>query len=706
MKRREFIILSSIGASSASLLSACGHPEEKLIPAFIPDEEFVPGIDYWKASTCGMCAARCGISVRTREHKANKIEGNRLHPVNRGALCAKGQAGLEFLYNPDRIKGPLKRSGRRGDGRWEEIGWDEAIKTLADRLREIDPNNHDQQALFVTTDMRGITAHISNKMMQALKKDAYVVSPLFDQNGATIDLANSTYLISFGARFLETWRSPVMYSQAYGEFRSGAGKTRGRFVHIEPRMSLTAANADEWLAPPPGTEHLLALAISQVIVRENLARTSTVSLPTDLGEFAPEATADVTEISPETVIRLAREFAKSERPLAIGSLPGPAATCMALLNSLVDNLNKKGGVSAGRSSAYEGAFKMLAPADRFAEITCSRFPEAHKTRQWRLMMIHRFNPIFITPGIRDDIVKTPFIASFSSLMDETTELADLILPDHTDFESWDLHQVSTAEGIALSLTQPVIKPQFDTRQTADVLLAVSRELGGDAAAQLPFESAEEIVKKAATDFGARAGKTDADAFWTEFKEQGLLDLKNETGKAGESGNQPEPLGLSLKELKPGREKAPDYPFIAMVYERSSGGDGSFANLPSLQELPDPMTSVMWGSWLEINPKTAQSLGINDGDLVDVQTRTGSVRLPALIYPGIRPDVVAIPFGQGHSAQGRYAREKGVNPASLLIESQDGSRFETNIRARVVKAGVRGTLIKFGTELQEKMEKRR
>ena len=157
MKRREFIILTGVGATSASLLSACGHPEEKLIPAFIPDEEFVPGIDYWKASTCGMCPAGCGIIVRTREHKANKIEGNPLHPVNRGALCARGQAGLEVLYNPDRIRGPLKRVGERGEGKWEEISWDEGIKTLADKLREIDPSSATDKAWFFTADAEAVS---------------------------------------------------------------------------------------------------------------------------------------------------------------------------------------------------------------------------------------------------------------------------------------------------------------------------------------------------------------------------------------------------------------------------------------------------------------------------------------------------------------------------------------------------------------------
>src|SRR5437588_4459440 len=167
MKRREFIILGSVGAAGASLLSACGHPEEKLIPAFIPDDEYVPGIDYWKASACGMCPAGCGIIVRTREHKANKIEGNPLHPVNRGALCARGQAGLEVLYNPDRIKGPLKRVRERGEGKWEEITWDEAIKTLADKLREIKETKSPGLSLFASADQTLVTTNIAKRFWDA-----------------------------------------------------------------------------------------------------------------------------------------------------------------------------------------------------------------------------------------------------------------------------------------------------------------------------------------------------------------------------------------------------------------------------------------------------------------------------------------------------------------------------------------------------------
>jgi anaerobic selenocysteine-containing dehydrogenase len=120
------------------VLGACGHPDEKLIPALIADDEYTPGIDYPKATVCGMCSAGCGITVRTREYKANKIEGNPLHPVNQGALCARGQAGLQILYNPDRIRSPLRRTGERGPhAQFEEISWDQAISTLATKLRDI-----------------------------------------------------------------------------------------------------------------------------------------------------------------------------------------------------------------------------------------------------------------------------------------------------------------------------------------------------------------------------------------------------------------------------------------------------------------------------------------------------------------------------------------------------------------------------------------
>src|SRR5215831_5351175 len=259
MKRREFIILTAAGATTTTLLSACGHPENKLIPAFIPDDEYVPGLDYWKATACRTCAAGCGILVRTREHKANKIEGNPLHPVNRGALCARGQAGLQIHYNPDRLHSPKKRTGERGSGQFADISWEEAIDTLANKLKEIKSRPESGSVILATNDRRGVTGLAAEHLIASagplrLAADSYpghqVEAASYLESYGTesfpvFDIANARYLLSFGARFLETWHSPVNYSLAYAQFRQASQRGRGKFVQVEPRMSMTAANADE-----------------------------------------------------------------------------------------------------------------------------------------------------------------------------------------------------------------------------------------------------------------------------------------------------------------------------------------------------------------------------------------------------------------------------------------------------------------------------
>jgi menaquinone reductase, molybdopterin-binding-like subunit len=738
MKRREFIILSGIGATSASLLSACGHPEEKLIPAFIPDDEYVPGIDYWKASTCGMCPAGCGIIVRTREHKANKIEGNPLHPVNRGALCARGQAGLEVLYNPDRIKGPMKRVGERGEGKWEEIGWDEGIKTLANRLREIDPNSATDKAQFVTAEAGGVTAHVAGRFMQAYRqvfvagqRDAKIeprgiyadlLRGVVKLGEAIPDIANATYLVSFAARFLETWKSPVMYSQAYGKFRSGHGKARGKFIHVEPRMSLTAANADEWIAPSPGAEALVALAMVQVIVREGLNK-APVSDDSRrmLEEFSPENNASMIDVPAERIIRVAREFAKGERPLAIGDLRSPADAAVHLLNAIVANLNKPGGVLLVESDRKSsGPLKvpgdgLIIPSESDEQIEKPSSAESVKLisrffqvaqHPFRMMMIHGFNPMLAKRG-RETLLAVPFTVSFSSFMDETSETADLILPDHTYLERWDIHTSYGPDGRrVVSLTQPVLEPQHNTRQTADVLLAVARAIGGEVSEALPFDSAKDIIEKGASDLVKDASAENAEAAWSELNEKGLVLAASPVPVKPQAGEQG-PMSLDSFYLRLLRLNASqvatnaEYPLTLIVYQHATLGDGSVANLPSIQELPDPLTSVIWGSWVEINPKTAATMGIADGDLVEVTTANGSVSAPALLYPGIRPDCIALPTGQGHSSYGRYARGRGVYPADLIQISDQNIE-----RSRVTKVGGKAQLIRFGTELMEHMESKR
>lgn len=726
MKRREFIILTSIGAASTTLLSACGHPENKVISVLVPDEEYVPGIDYWKASACGMCSAGCGILVRTREHMANKIEGNPLHPINQGALCARGQAGLQALYNPDRVKGPMKRVDERGAGRFEEIDWDEAIKMAADKLAEIKAAGRADTVIFATADGRGVTglaAEVFGSTYGARLIDAGAghddalagayaniygrsVTPIFD-------VGNSTYLLSFGARFLETWQSPVMYSLAYGQFRRAANRARGRFIQFEPRMSLTAANADEWLPSAAGSEGLVALALAQVIVREGLIKNAPAPtfLSDPLDNYAPEKIADRIDIPAEKIVRIAREFAAAERPLALG---GAGATTTSerqnlvainFLNRLAGNVNKPGGVLLPEQDFFDPLGRLRA-ARRPAWM--NSIESAVKDGSPQALLIHHVNPVYFTPAIWQQLSGVPFIISFSSFLDETTEMADLILPDHSYLESWDIRSANlSGPRAAISIAQPVVKPESDTRQTADVLLALSRRIDEGSAAQ--FESAEDIVKQAADGLPkekqpADDAPADAESSDANSSEDGFDSLAGRGVWVGEVKGErrnatPTETGFSLLEST-SAAGGEEYPFTLLAYEHAALGLGEYANLPWLQELPDPMTSVMWGSWVEINPRTAASLGVEDGDLLEISSPQATLRAPAIVYPAIRPDVIAIPCGQGHTAYGRYAKGRGANVAQLRPAAAD------TIRVKVSKITGEASLIRFGTELPERMEIKR
>jgi anaerobic selenocysteine-containing dehydrogenase len=284
-------------------------------------------------------------------------------------------------------------------------------------------------------------------------------------------------------------------------------------------------------------------------------------------------------------------------------------------------------------------------------------------------------------------------------MDETTALADLILPDHTYLESWDIRAVPVDEKrVAVTVNRPVVKPELNTRQTADVLIAVSRQLG-EATFAFPFSSAEEIVKKAIEQLPA-SGEGAADS----IIEKGVW-----TGDATGSPRTPEsaPSSFSLLSTNAVSNDA-DYPLTLLAYEHSLLGSGEQANLPILQETPDSMTSVMWGTWVEINPKTAASLNIADGDMVEISSPHGTVRAPAVIYPAIRPDVIAMPYGQGHAGFGRYAKDRGSNVIELNPYLNLGSVDSRSdiVQVKVTKVANKSDLIRFGTMLPEHIKIKR
>jgi anaerobic selenocysteine-containing dehydrogenase len=301
--------------------------------------------------------------------------------------------------------------------------------------------------------------------------------------------------------------------------------------------------------------------------------------------------------------------------------------------------------------------------------------------------------------VREALDKVPFIVSFGNFLDETSTLADLILPDHSYLESWmdDAPESGTVDAV-LSLAPPAMLPLHETRALPDVLLDVARRLGGEATKALPWKSYEEMLQATFTPLRHTVGSVAADAdddFWDKLKEQGGWWSGNRTAPARSSP----PAGsvAPVKSEDPTWDgAAAEYPFQFLPYVSQQFLDGTHANLSWLQELPEVLSTAIWSSWVEINPQTASRLGIQQSDLIEVSSQHGAVRAPAVLSPGVAPDVIAMPAGQGHEAYGRYATGRGANPARILapqMATATGSLAWASTRVKVARVGS-GNLILF------------
>ncbi|MDX1613875.1 MAG: molybdopterin-dependent oxidoreductase [Candidatus Promineifilaceae bacterium] len=695
ISRRQFLKLSTVSAA----LSACSPATKRIMqsiePQVRPPEETLPGQPVWYASTCRMCPAGCGIIVRTVNGRAKKIEGNPVHPLNRGKLCARGQAGLQELYHPDRLQNAVRQSGGRGSRQFEPLYWDDALRELRERLQSSVP----ARIAFLGGIMPDSLHLLFNRWLDALGAPPPVMFDLLttldgrttaSQVATTLygssllpvyDIGNANAIFSFGANLLEVWESPVAYGRAFGQFRQGQTGGRGFFVQFEPRLSATAALADEWIPIRPGTEGLVALALGRIIVEEGLAGAFGRAQADLYRQVEVGALAEASDVSAETIMRLATTLAQSDRPVAIpGGLPAghsngyQAHLAIHALNHILRRLGLPGGVFLTPPSPAE-TLPAAPPPDSYRNILSL----AAKMRDGEvdLLLIHGANPLFELPaaaGFAEALARVPFIVSFSPFVDETAAHSDLILPDHTYLESWGYEVVTPgADRPTVSGQQPVVRPLYDTRSTASVLLDLAAEMGGAMVDALPWsdetlfleDSAGVLFGSSLSAYGART----PGEFWAKWQQFGgwwsERELYEEPDVVGFEAQRP------LEIVGPTYEgDATTYPYHLHLYPTVGLGDGRTGHLPWLQELPETMSTARWQTWVELNPQTAHRLGVENNDVVKVISPYGELEAAVVVFPGIRPDVVGIPVGQGHQDYGRYAARRGKNPMTLLAPTTD------------------------------------
>lgn len=727
MDRRTFIKLTAITGTSATL-AGCGVPEHQII-RFVPDEELVPGIAEWKPGVCPLCAAGCGLTVRTmmadvettRDAQAGvvrmgvpkKLEGQPKHPVNRGGLCARGQAAIQVTYHPDRLAQPLKRKGNRGSGSFEPISWDDALKEVVAKL---DAASADPKGLaIVTGGRRGQRRALLEQFAAKFGAPAPIVYELFSDDLLrranqlsfgfaqlpTYDLGNAHLAISFGADLLGTWNSPVAHSAAFGEMRRGRPGVRGALVQVEARITPTGASADEWVAAKPGTEGVLALGIAHVILTEKLKPATTgrataliEGWSTGLEAYAPEKVSAITGVPAKRVERLARDLAERAPSVAIvGGVPlahtNGLFTALAVnaLNELLGAVGQKGGVLFTPQLA-----RQVAAPTPLSVLLSGPAPQ--------VLIVDQANPVYSAPKamkVREAVSGAGFVISFASFIDETSALADLILPDHSFLESFtEAAPESGSAQAVVSLAPAAMKPLFDTRATGDVLLDVAGKLAKPL--DLGGTTFDAFVKAQLAPLGDEAWSAaqKQSGWWGELPKGAALQPTPAEAK-------PVPVAFAEPTFT---GDASQFPFQFLPYASAAFLDGSLSHLPWLQELPDPTTSAMWSSWVEVNPKAAERLGVKLGDVVEVASPVGTLRAPVFVNPGLSPDIIAMPVGQGHTTFTRYASGRGSNPVDILApvtHADTGTLAWAATRVKVTRVSEPdGSLIMFSArgELRE------
>ena len=676
VKRRDF--LKVLGAAGAAVGTAgCSEHTGKLIPYLVHPDQTVSGVSTYYATICRECAAGCGLIAETRDGRTTKLEGNPEHPLNRGALCARGQSALQGLYNPDRLRGPMVKE----NGAWKPIDWDAALTLVSQKLGEARSRGGAASGVFLNQHETGSFPGFLDAWLGGFGMRPHL-SVDFEADSAAIEANRRTYgvawprlsfsdaklIVSFGADFLETWGMSVPQQLDFADARA---KIEGapRFVYIGPRRSLTGLNADQWIACKPGSE----LAIANALAGK--------------GSIADAATQS--GVAEATLTRLQQELAAAKPALVLSGVSTSNALEVALAVAAINQASGAVGTTIRPAESANG-FDGVAS---FSEVIAA--VERMRAGQVAVAFVRGVNPAYALPSsakFAEAFAKVPFRVSFAMYPDETTELCDLILPDNHSLESWG--DADAAKG-TIALQQPAMEPVFaGTRATADVLIQLGQKDPANAAKYAQKDYRTWLL-------GRFPGGTSA---FTAALQKGVA-----------SGSMPARAPGTPSPAQPAQAlDATSGDFFLVVYHSPVHGDGRGANKPWLQELPDPVTKVLWSSWVEIHPEAANRLGIERGDFVEVTTASGKVRAPAYLYLGIRTDTIALAIGQGHSSvatleahdgnnrksiptqwgYGRYARNIGVRAHDLLVAGANaaGGFALTSTKASLAKTADHETLI--------------
>ncbi len=735
--------------SSRSAALSPGKVQEKIQEKSIP-------------TSCLNCSTSCAIEVRVVNGKAVSIRGNPRSQVTEGKTCPRASIGLQILYDPARIRTPLKRTaqekGRNIDPKWAPLYWDQALQETSGQLQSLRNQGKPHQLLL----LHGLNSRSDIDLLERFG-EAYgtpnVISGegleneaekagrwMADGNYSPIayDLERTHYLLAFGASILESHKPLSRNLRLWGKIRRER-TIRTKIAVIDPRFSVTANKADEWIPIHPGTDGALAMGIAHVILNEDLYDknfirnwTAGFSEYADLvlRHYPPERVAGITGISPEQIRRIAGEFARTKPAIAWvgtgasrwpnGSYNAYAIFC---LNALVGSIDVPGGVIYQENPGYRDMPAVtkddiahkgqeLARLD-FGQTT--RFPAAEVVTNQVADSILMGDPYPVkaalgwncnfnmsAPGAGkwdEALSKVPYYVHIAPFVSEMALYADIVLPASTYLEQWGYDHCPPGSGFPeATLKQPAVDALPHSKAVGDIVFEMARRqgggvaqsftnLGGDVRSFVRYRTQtlmpwEEFCEKSVWVGPAysyhkydRIFQTPSKKF--EFYSGNLERIFRERGKRSQEKMNFLPHYEEVRFI--GDEQK--YPLILLTYQPLLHMENGSLNYPWAQEIFLVMHGVGWTNFVEVNSQTAKALGIQDGDMVWVESSVNRVKVRARVFEGIHPQVVSIARGQGHYANVPWAQGKGVNPQDIIGVDYDrlsGQAAFFNTRVKIYR----------------------
>ncbi|HRJ57902.1 MAG TPA: molybdopterin-dependent oxidoreductase [Anaerolineales bacterium] len=702
ISRRDFLKLGAAGAGALAL--------GQMLPAKVAQAARAAGHinaegDGFVHSMCEMCVWRCGLIAKIKDGRVVKLDGNPEHPHSRGNLCPRGQSGLMNTYDPDRVLTPLIRVGKRGEGKFRQASWEEALDLVASKMTEI-KNKYGAEAM-VFSSTHNLSQPLFENLLYGFGSPNYgtqrslCFNAMIVANTMTYGMEEPgriyddklKYILLTGRNLLEAISTSETHDLIMA-IENGA-----KVVYLDPRYTKTASKATEWLPIKPGNDLAFHLALLNIIIGEKLYNRSFVEkntvgfdeLKKEVARYTPEWAAPLTGIPAETIIRIAHELAEAA-PHAlvhngwrtsnfVNSFHTQRA--ISIMNALLGNWNKVLVAAAGEESGALGA----PPQPAYPRISALRldgvpwkYPvvpfkigvfqelrdnivsgDPYQAHGW---FISRQNPIQSLPDRGKTIEafgKLDFIVTVDIVLNDTAWFSDVVLPEASYLERYD---PLLPVGDKVFLRQPVIEPQGEAKSALWIYKQLGERLGlGD---YFQYEDEEDYIRQQLKPLGVSL---------EEVKAQGFAELSSAEGEAEFSWNTPS----GKIELFSDTLAKVGFPGVPTWEEPPQPAEGQFYLLTG-----KIATSTQFGTQnnqllhkyseeprLWMNTKTATDLGLETDDWVEVTSEVGQIHTKLLATQAIRPDCVYMTPGYGHLSKGlKTAYGVGASDSAVHVTYTD------------------------------------